>query len=180
MIRTALSLLFAFTVVTGIAYPLVITGVSALAFSHQANGSLLQRNGMTVGSSLIGQQFSKPEFFWGRPSATTPAYNAAASSGSNLGPGNPALATAVTDRVQHFSARPPIDLLTTSGSGLDPHISPEAARFQLDRIAQARNLPPDAVQALIDAHTEPRTFGILGAPRVNVLELNLALAQLKP
>jgi potassium-transporting ATPase KdpC subunit len=171
------------TLLTGIAYPLLVTGISQVAMSDKANGSLIVKDGKPVGSSLIGQAFSDPRYFWGRPSATGPVpNNASASSGSNIGPTNPALIDAVKGRVQALrDADPgnqqpvPVDLVTASGSGLDPHISPAAAEYQLARVARVRNLSPDAVRKLVADHTEDRQFGILGEPRVNVLELNLAL-----
>jgi len=171
------------TLLTGIAYPLLVTGISQATMSGKANGSLIVKDGKPVGSSLIGQAFSDPKYFWGRPSATGPVpNNAAASSGSNLGPTNPALMDAVKARVQALrDADPgntqavPVDLVTASASGLDPHISPAAAEYQLARVARVRNLNPDAVHKLVAEHTEGRQFGILGEPRVNVLELNLAL-----
>lgn len=171
------------TVVTGVAYPLLVTGISQATMSDKANGSLIVKDGKPVGSSLIGQSFSDPKYFWGRPSATGPIpNNAAASSGSNLGPTNPALMDAVKARVQALrDADPgnqqavPVDLVTASASGLDPHISPAAAEYQLARVARVRNLRTDAVRKLVAEHTESRQFGILGEPRVNVLELNLAL-----
>jgi K+-transporting ATPase ATPase C chain len=176
-------LLVALSVITGIAYPLVVTGVGRLAFPRQSGGSLVVRDGRIVGSRLIGQAFDDPKFFWGRPSATGPVpYNAAASSGSNLGPLNPALHDAVAARIAALRAadptatgKVPVDLVTASGSGLDPHISPAAAEFQVGRVARARGLDPAAVRALVARHTEGRTFGLLGEPRVNVLELNLSL-----
>ncbi len=180
MIRPALTLLLLFTGITGLAYPAVITGVAHVAWPEAANGSLVSQGDQLIGSSLIGQTFTGPGFVWSRPSATTPPYNAAASSGSNLGPTNPALATAVTERLSHFSARPPVDLLTTSGSGLDPHISPEAAEFQVARVAQARGLPESQVRELVTRVTEGRTWGLWGEPRVNVLRLNLALLNQSP
>lgn len=175
--------LIVFTVVTGAAYPLIVTGIAQLAFKRQANGSLVTQDQKVVGSSLIGQPFSDPKYFWGRPSGTSPQpYNAASSSGTNQGPTNPALKEAVEGRVKALrdaggdaSASVPVDLVTGSGSGLDPHISPAAAEYQLARVAKARNLPEDKVRALIEQHTEGRQLGILGEPRVNVLELNLAL-----
>lgn len=182
-IRTALSMLIALTVVTGILYPLIVTGIAQAAFPNQSNGSLIERNGKTVGSALIGQPFSDPKYFWGRPSATGPMpYNAGASSGSNLGPLNPALADAVKSRVETLQAADPehklpvpVDLVTASASGLDPHISAAAADYQIARVAAARGLTADAVRALVAAHTDDRQFGFFGEPRVNVLELNLAL-----
>jgi K+-transporting ATPase ATPase C chain len=179
----ALRMLVVLSVLTGIAYPLLMTGIAQLAFPRAANGSLIVDDGKIVGSSLIGQPFDDPKYFWGRPSATSPQpYNAMASSGSNLGPRNPALAEAVAARVKALTdANPdhraaiPIDLVTASASGLDPHISVAAAEFQTPRVAQARGLPIDKVRSLVSTHTEGRTFGILGEPRVNVLALNLAL-----
>ena len=181
--RPALVLLAALSVVTGLAYPALVTAIAQVAFPFQANGSLMARDGTAVGSSLIGQPFDDPKYFWGRPSATAPIpYNAAASSGSNLGPTNPTLLEAVKGRVDALraadpgnTASVPVDLVTASGSGLDPHISPAAALYQVPRVARARKLDPSALQALVAQHTEGRTFGILGEPRVNVLALNLAL-----
>ena len=171
------------TLLTGIAYPLLVTGVSQLTMPAKANGSLIVKNGKPAGSSLIGQSFSDPKYFWSRPSATGPMpNNASASGGSNLGPTNPALMDAVKARVQALrhadpgNAQPvPVDLVTASASGLDPHISPAAAEYQLARVARLRNLAPDALRKLVAEHTEDRQFGILGEPRVNVLELNLSL-----
>ena len=182
-LRPALVSLILFTVITGIAYPLLVTGIAQVAFPHQANGSLVIKDGGIVGSALIGQSFDDPRYFWGRPSATAPfAYNAGASVGSNLGPTNPALIAAVQRRVNALRAADPgntapvpVDLVTASGSGLDPHISPAAALYQLPRVARARNVPPEAIRDLVDRHTEGRIFGLLGEPRVNVLALNLAL-----
>ncbi|MDZ4781512.1 MAG: potassium-transporting ATPase subunit KdpC [Planctomycetia bacterium] len=181
-VRTAVIVYSVLTLITGVVYPLVITGVSQVLFHDQANGSVLLRGETAVGSSLIGQAFDDPRYFWGRPSATSPAYNGAASSGSNLGPTNPALLDAVAERVSTLRAAHPTqtgaipgDLVTASASGLDPHISPAAAQFQIDRVATARGLPVDQITALVAAHTQSRTFGMLGEPRVNVLELNLAL-----
>jgi K+-transporting ATPase ATPase C chain len=180
-------MLVALTVLTGIAYPLLVTGIAQLAFPHQANGSLVESGGKTVGSTLIGQPFSDPKYFWSRPSATSPQpYNAMASSGSNQGPRNPALADAVKDRVKALrdadpDSKPavPADLVTASGSGLDPEISVAAAEFQVHRVAKARGLAEDKVRALVSANTSGRTFGVLGEPRVNVVSLNLALDQAK-
>jgi K+-transporting ATPase ATPase C chain len=171
------------TVVTGIFYPLLVTGVAQLAFPEKANGSLIRREGGYAGSELIGQPFDDPKYFWGRLSATPDfPYNSASSSGSNLGPSNPALVEAVKARVEALQkADPgnkspiPIDLVTSSGSGLDPHISPAAAIYQIPRVARARGLAEDQVRRLVEQFTEPRQWGFLGEPRVNVLKLNLAL-----
>jgi K+-transporting ATPase ATPase C chain len=168
---------------TGVGYPLLVTGISQLTMPGKANGSLILKEGKPVGSELIGQPFSDPKYFWGRLSATGPMpYNASNSGGSNLGPTNPALLDAVKARVQALhdadpgNTQPvPVDLVTASGSGLDPHISPAAVEYQLARVARVRNLGADAVRKLVAEHTEGRQFGILGEPRVNVLELNLAL-----
>lgn len=182
-LRPALVVFGLLTVVTGVLYPGIVTVVGRLAFPEQASGSLILRDGHAVGSALLGQPFSDPRYFWSRPSATSPQpYNGGASSGSNLGAINPALAEAVSARVAALraadpgSARPvPVDLVTASGSGLDPHITPAAARYQAGRVARARGLAEAAVLALVERHTEARTLGVLGEPRVNVLELNLAL-----
>jgi len=186
-IRPALMLLLIFTVLTGLLYPLVVTGIAQLVFPSQANGSLISSNGQTVGSSLIGQQFDDPKYFWGRLSATGPyPYNAAASSGSNLGPTNPALLDEVKARIAALKAADPtntqpipVDLVTSSGSGLDPNISVAAALYQLPRVAKARGLSEAALRALVDKYTQGRQLGFLGEPRVNVLELNLALDGIK-
>jgi len=182
-LRTAVMLILAFTVLTGIAYPLVVTGIAQALFHDRAEGSLIVEGGRVRGSALIGQSFSDPRHFWGRLSATSPApYNAANSSGSNLGPLNPALVDAAKARIAALRAADPqaalpvpVDLVTRSGSGLDPGISPAAAEYQVARVARARGMSADAVRALVRAHTEGRQLGILGEPRVNVLGLNLAL-----
>ena len=187
-IRPALMMLAIMTVLTGLLYPLVITGIAQVFFPHQANGSLLVRNGNIIGSRLIGQLFDDPKYFWGRPSATSPfPYHAAASSGSNLGPTNPALIEAVKGRVAALRAADhgnhtsiPVDLVTASASGLDPHIAPAAARFQVKRVARIRGLKEDTVESLVSQYTSGRQFAFLGEPRVNVLELNLALDTLSP
>jgi K+-transporting ATPase ATPase C chain len=186
-LRIALILLGLFTVVTGIIYPLAITGIAQALFRHQANGSLIEENGASIGSELIGQPFSDPKYFWGRLSATSPfPYNAAASSGSNYGPLNPALREAVQARIDALRAvdpdnnQPiPVDLVTFSASGLDPHISIAAANYQVPRVARYRGLSEEQVYALVSRFTEGRQFGILGEPRVNVLQLNLALDRVK-
>jgi potassium-transporting ATPase KdpC subunit len=183
LLRQSLVLLLLMTVITGVLYPLAATGLAQLIFPQQASGSLIVRNGKPVGSVLIGQSFTDPKYFWGRPSATAPnAYNAGASSGSNLGPTNPALTEAVKQRIAALRAADPgnqalvpVDLVTASGSGLDPEISPAAAQYQLARVARVRGLDPARVQALVNACTRGRQFGLLGEPRVNVLQLNLAL-----
>ena len=182
-IKTATILYLVLTVLTGVLYPLVVTAIAQIAMPAQANGSLIERGGRPVGSTLIGQAFTGPGYFWSRPSATGPMpYNAAASSGSNLGPTNPALEEAVRERIAALRAADPgnlspvpVDLVTSSGSGLDPHITPAAAEFQADRVALARGMDPARVRALVGEYTDGRTFGLLGEPRVRVLELNLAL-----
>jgi K+-transporting ATPase ATPase C chain len=191
-VRPAIVFVIALTLITGLLYPLAITGLAQVLFPTQANGSLVQKGGTVVSSTSIGQAFAEAKYFHGRPSATnTPdpkdatktvdaPYNAANSMGSNLGPTNKALIDRVKGEVdklkeENSKAPVPIDLVTTTGSGLDPHISPEAAFFQVPRVAKARNLPEDRLRQLVDQHIEGRTFGILGEPRVNVLALNLAL-----
>jgi K+-transporting ATPase ATPase C chain len=185
-IRPALVLLFLLSVLTGVAYPLAVTAVGQGAFPRQANGSLITDGDHVRGSALIGQPFDEPRYFWSRPSATTPPYNAGASSGSNLGPLNPALAEAVKARVAALkvtdpgnSAPVPVDLVTASGSGLDPHITPAAALYQVARVARARGLDVERVHQLVNEHVEGRALGVLGEPRVNVLGLNLALDRLR-
>lgn len=183
LLRNGIVLLLLMTAVTGIAYPVMVGAISALVFPHQSAGSLIERDGKPIGSALIGQSFTAPRYFWGRPSATTPAaYNAAASTGSNQGPSNPALVDAAKQRIAALRAADPgntapvpVELVAASGSGLDPEISPAAARYQVGRVAHARGLDPAAVQALVDTNTQARQFGVLGEPRVNVLRLNLAL-----
>ncbi|NUO79300.1 potassium-transporting ATPase subunit KdpC [candidate division KSB1 bacterium] len=183
LIRTSLLMLLLLTLLTGVAYPLLVTGLAQLFFSNQAHGSLLYQKGKLVGSELIGQPFDDPKYFWGRASATSPfPYNAAASSGSNLGPTNETLWRAVEARVQALrqvdssnTELIPVDLVTASGSGLDPHISPAAAFYQVPRVARARNLEEAFVRQLVERHLEGRQWGFLGEPRVNVLRLNLAL-----
>lgn len=185
-IRSAIAMLLVLTVITGVIYPLVVTGVAAIAFPHQAHGSLIVEDGKVQGSELLGQPFSDSKYFWGRLSATGPfPYNAAASSGSNLGPLNPAVKDAAEARAAELRKydpdldKIPVDLLTSSGSGLDPHISPAAAEVQIRRVAEARGIPPDTVREFVHKHTEPRQFGLLGEPRVNVLLLNRALDGLR-
>ena len=194
-IRPAIVVLVALTLITGLVYPLAMTGIAHVIFPYQAQGSLVERDGRVVGSELIGQVFESDKYFHSRPSATTAPdpkdptktvaapYNAANSGGSNLGPSNKALIDRVQGDINKLkqenpSAAVPVDLVTTSASGLDPHISPEAALFQVPRIAKARNLPEDRIRQLVEDHTEGRLFGLLGEPRVNVLLLNLALDQL--
>jgi K+-transporting ATPase ATPase C chain len=191
-IRPAIVFVVALTVITGLLYPFAMTGIAGVVFPYQAQGSLIERDGKVVGSALIGQDFTSAGYFHGRPSATVapdpndstktvPApYNAANSGGSNLGPTNKALIDRVQGDVEKLrqenpSAQVPIDLVTTSGSGLDPDISPAAALFQVPRVAKARNMPEDRVRQLVDEHVEGRTLGFLGEPRINVLALNLAL-----
>ena len=185
-LKPALLVLALMTVLTGVAYPLLVTGIAQGLFPDQANGSLIEQDGKVVGSILVGQPFSDPKHFWGRPSATGPVpYNAGASSGSNLGPLNPALEEVVKARIDALKAADPtqtapipVDLVTASGSGLDPHISPAAARWQAPRIARLHGLSEAEVAKLIDANTDGRQLGLLGEPRVNVLTLNLALDRL--
>ena len=183
IVRPALVMFAVLTALTGVAYPLVVTGIGQVAFPDQAAGSLITRDGKTVGSSLIGQNFQDPKYVWGRPSATGPMpYNASNSGGSNQGPLNPALSDAVKGRIEALRAADPgntapvpVDLVTASGSGLDPHLSVAGASYQAARVAKARQLPLQQVQQLIEQHTEGKLFGFLGEPRVNVLRLNLAL-----
>jgi K+-transporting ATPase ATPase C chain len=182
-LRAAIVILAMLTLITGVIYPLVVTGIARLAFPRKAGGSLIVRDGRASGSELIGQPFDDPRYFWGRPSATgSHPYNAAASSGSNLGAVNPSLSDAVKVRVETLqvadpeNTRPvPVDLVTASGSGLDPHISVPAALYQVSRVARARGLSDEQVRLLVSRHIEGRQFGILGEPRVNVLKLNLAI-----
>lgn len=184
LIRPLFVLFAVLTVITGVVYPLAVTGVAQVAFPHEAYGSIIHaRGGRAIGSELIGQPFSDPKHFWSRPSATPPQpYNGTSSSGSNLGPTNPALADAIKGRVEALRAADPgdtapvpIDLVTASGSGLDPHISVAAANYQVKRVAKARNMPIERVQAFVDGSIEGTALGFLGEPRVNVLRLNVAL-----
>src|SRR5262245_21384643 len=183
ILRPALILFALLTLLTGVVYPALIGAIGAVAFPDQARGSVIERDGKAVGSALLGQPFSSPRYFWGRPSGTaTHPYNGGASGGTNQGPTNPALAEAVAARIAALRAADPgndapvpIDLVTASGSGLDPHITPAAARYQAARVARARGMAEAEVLALVERHTEGRTLGVLGEPRVVVLELNLAL-----
>jgi len=187
-LRPTLVIFVAMTILTGVIYPLAVSAVAWTVFPAAANGSLIEKDGKRIGSRLIGQPFDDDKYFWSRPSATGPyPYNADVSSGSNLGPINPALIDAVKQRVADIRSKHPeqkgdvpIDVVTASGSGLDPHISPAAAYYQIERVVAARNLKPDEVRQLVERHVEIRTLGILGEPRVNVLLLNLALDGLKP
>jgi len=187
-LRPALVLFVLLSLITGLAYPLLVTGIAQVAFPTQANGSLIVKGGRAVGSELIGQAFSDPRHFWSRPSATSPMpYNAANSGGSNLGPSHPALADAVKARIEALravdpaqAAPVPVDLVTASASGLDPHISRAAADWQVPRVARLRGLPEAQVRALVDQHTEGPRFGFIGEPRVHVLRLNLALDAVAP
>lgn len=186
-IRTAILLFALMTLLTGLAYPLAVTGLAHLLFTRQANGSLVNIRTGKIGSELVGQPFSGPAYFWGRPSATTPeAYNGASSAGSNLGPANPALKASVQKRIAMLLAVDPenrhpipVDLVTASGSGLDPHISPAAALYQVPRVARARGIDKEKVAALVRMHIRDRQFGILGEPTVHVLRLNMALDELR-
>jgi potassium-transporting ATPase KdpC subunit len=183
LLRPALSLFVLLTAITGVVYPMIVTGIAKVAFPEAADGSLIVKNGKAVGSRLIGQNFTDPKYFWGRPSATSPqSYNASASGGSNLGPLNPALTDAVKGRIEALKTADqgnskviPADLVTASASGLDPHISPAAAEYQIARVAKARQVDDSAVKAMVALYTENRQWSIFGDPRVNVLELNLAL-----
>jgi K+-transporting ATPase ATPase C chain len=187
MIRNALMSLLLFTVLTGLIYPVVVTGLAQVLFPRQANGSIIDKNGKPMGSALIGQQFDDPQYFWGRPSATTLyPYNGSSSSGSNRGPNNPDLIKAVRSRIDALrsadpgnTAKVPVDLVTASGSGLDPHISPAAAEYQVSRVAKARMLDEARVREAVEQNTEERLIGVIGEPIVNVLKLNLALDGLR-
>lgn len=187
-IRPALTLLVLLSAITGIVYPVVVTGIAQGLFPKAAGGSLILKDGKPVGSELIGQNFTDPKYFWGRPSATGPQpYNASASSGSNQGPLNPALTDAVKGRIEALKAADPdnklpvpADLVSASASGLDPHISPAAANYQIERVARARQLSPQQVRQLVEQQTEGRQWGVFGEPRVHVLKLNLALDATRP
>ncbi len=187
-LRPTIVTLILFTIITGVVYPLLVTGIAQLVFPEKANGSIIKKNGKNVGSELIGQPFTDPKYFWSRLSATGPfAYNAAASSGSNYGPLNPALLDAVKKRVQDLKAADslntqpiPVDLVTSSASGLDPHISIAAALYQVPRVARVRTISEPQVRSLVDQFTEGRQLGFLGESRVNVLKLNLALDEIQP
>jgi K+-transporting ATPase ATPase C chain len=183
IIRNSLMSLLLFTILTGIIYPAAVTGIAQVIFTHQANGSIIMKNGKAVGSELIGQQFEDPKYLWGRPSATRPyPYNGAASSGSNLGPNNPNLMNDIASRIKALreadpdnTTKIPVDLVTASGSGLDPHISLAAAEYQIGRVAKVRGIDEAAVRTLVAQHARGRLLGVIGEPVVNVLELNLAL-----
>ncbi len=181
-LRSALVVLIALTILTGVAYPLLVTGVAQAIWPHQANGSILQRDGKATGSELIGQSFTDPKYFWPRPSAASPAYNGTGGTGSNMAPTNPALAEVVKSRIAALRAADPnntspapVDLITASASGLDPHITPAAAEYQLARVARARHLNEADVRRLVLRYSEQRDVGVFGEKRVNVLKLNLAL-----
>ena len=185
MLKPALSLFIALALILGLCYPLLMTGIAQVTMADKANGSLIEHNGSLVGSALIGQRFDQPEYLWTRPSAAGDGYDAAQSSGSNLGPLNPELVTAVEAQVQRLKAADPqntapipLDLVTMSGSGLDPHISPAAAEWQVSRLARIRGISAEQVQTAIDEHTEARQFNLFGEPRVNVLAVNLALDEM--
>ena len=186
-VRPAITMFIVLTVMTGVIYPLAVTGVTQALFSKQANGSLIySSDGRVTGSALVGQSFDDPKYFWGRPSATTPVYNAAASSGSNLGPSNPALVENVKARIAALKAADvgsqvsiPVDLVTASASGLDPQVSLAGAYYQLSRVARSRNLPEEVVKNIVADNTTGRFWGLLGEPVVNILKVNLALDQLK-
>jgi K+-transporting ATPase ATPase C chain len=182
LLRSAFAMFVLLSILTGLVYPLLVTIVAQGFLSHQANGSLILQDGKAIGSELIGQYFNDPQYFWGRPSATTPPYDSGSSTGSNLGPTNPDLLNAVKERIEKIKrAHPgqtgavPVDLVTTSASGLDPHISPAAAEYQVMRVAKARGMDPGRIREFVNQHTEGRTLGVLGEPRVNVLGLNLAI-----